>query len=265
MRVSVLIPCLNRHKLVERSLYTLSRQTHPVDVFVIDDGSRPGLEKIAEDAGAIYERIRDPILPDAQDVGGAAQPWRHVYYATDHDFVILTHPEILVPFDAVERMVEQHVSPRRSTPLLYFINKPLLEKIENYPWRKDVHSIQKAPGFMGIWNRWGLYNRHMRQWKHHVCFTGQTREDWDAHNFLPAIDEIGAADDAWLWGIEDALSKKTGISHYVNQIDLTVYHQFHKVSDWSTAGDDLWQSQNYGHDPLRSPRIARIHQASAER
>lgn len=262
MKVSILIPCLNRHKLVERSLYTLSRQTYPADIFVIDDGSRPGLEEIAEEAGAIYERIRDPVLPDAQDSGGSAPPWRHVYFKTDHEFVIITHSEVLVPLDAVERMLDQHKSPRRSTPLLYFINKPILDTIEDYPWRADVHSIQKAPGFMGIWNRWGLYNHQMHQWKHHVCFTGQPRKDWDVHGFIPAIGEAGASDDAWLWGVEDELSRKTGINHHVNQIDLTVYHQFHKVSDWSTAGDDLWYSQNYGQpDPIRSRRISRIHQA----
>ena len=262
MKVSILIPCLNRHKLVERSLYTLSRQTYPADVFVIDDGSRPGLEKIAFNAGVYYERRREPLLPDTPDSGGAAPALRHMYFKTDHDFVIVTHPEVLVPLDAVERMLNQHISPRRSTPLLYFINKPLLERIDEFPWREEVHSIQEEPAFMGIWNRWGFYNREMNQWKHHVCFTGQPREDWDTHDFIKTIDESGASDDAWLWGIEHELSQKTGISHYVNQIDLTVYHQFHAPSSWSVQGNELWYLQNYGYDPLRSKRIERIHQAS---
>jgi len=264
MRVSILIPCLNRHKLVERSLYTLSRQTYPVDIFLVDDGSRPGLEEISEEAGAIYERIRDPLSIDSPSMRGPATSWRHVYDKTDHDFVIVTHPEILVPLDAVERMVEQHVSPRRSTPLLYFLDRNMTKTIEEYPWRENVHCFQEIPEFRGVFNRWGIYNHEMHGWKHHVCFSGQTREDWEMHGFIPIVSH----DDAWLWGAEQDLTEITGINHHVNQIDLTVYHQFHGVTPSSAPGSDLWYLQNYNHPaphgetPPYSARLLRIRRAS---
>lgn len=266
--VAILISCLNRHKLLERSLYMLSRQTVPADIFIIDDGSHPGIEKIALDAGAHYERIRDPILPGTRNTRGPTPGWRHAYYGTDHDFVIISHPEVLVPYDAVERMLDQHQSPRRSSGLLYFLNRPLLATIEDYPWREDLHVLQTMPGFSGVYNRWGLFNRDMWQWKHHVCFSGQTREDWDLHNFLPGAEEFGEADDAWLWGIEDKLSRETGEIHYINQIELVIYHQFHGASRNDALGNDIWFMQNYGQllpKPWLGPcsrRIARIRRAS---
>jgi len=246
----------------------LGRQTVPADIFIVDDGSRPGLEQIALDAGAHYERIRDPILPGTRSTRGPATGWRHAYYRTDHDFVIISHPEVLVPFDAVERMLDQHRSPRRSTPLLYFLNRPLLETMDNYPWREDVHVLQTMPDFSGVYNRWGLFNRDMWQWKHHVCFTGQTREDWDFHNFLPAAEEFGAADDAWLWSVEHRLSQETGVDHHVNQIELVCYHQFHDVFYSNIPGNGIWYRQNYGEllpNSVLGPcsaRIARIRRAS---
>lgn len=260
-KAAVLLACLNRHGLLERTIYTLSRQTYPTDVFILDDGSRPGIEKIAADAGVYYERLRPPLI----NSGGRSPtaPWRYMFKKTDHEFVIVTAQDILVPFDAVERMIDQHESPRRSTPLLYFVNRPLLKHIDDYLWREDVHSLQKAPGFMEIWNRWGYFNRDMNQWKHHVGFTGQLRKDWEEHDFMPE----GVMTDAWLWDVEDDLSRKTGVNHYANQIDLTVYHLFHSVSDQSAGGDNLWYLQNYGslhESPYddRSVRIRRIAEAS---
>ena len=254
MKVSVLIPCLNRHKLIERSLYTLSRQTHPTDVFIIDDGSTPGIEEIASEAGVYYERLRGPIDPDGPDIRPPADAWRHIYFKTDHDFVIITHPEVLVPFDAVERMLDGHQSPRRSTPLLYFLNRKFLEGIDKYNWREDLHCIQEAPGFMHWHNRLGLYNHQMHGWNHHVCFSGQTREDWDIHNFLPPSSDTSVPiDDAYLHGVEHRLTQGTGINHQVHKVDLTVYHQFHGSSFVSGPPNDIWNMQNYGRP---APRVA---------
>jgi len=270
MKVSVLIPCFNRHKLVERSLFTLSRQTYPVDVFLVDDGSRPGLEKIAKDAGVIYERIRDPLPPNSSALRGPATCWNHIYQKTDHDFVIVTHPEILVPFDAVERMIDQHESPRRSTPLLYMLDRKITKSIEEYPWREDVHCFQEISHFRSIYNRWGLYNYDMHTWKHHICFSGQTREDWEICGFIPVLDiaDKGNWDDAWLWAREQEFTERTGINYYVNQIDLTVYHQFHGETICSSPANDIWYMQNYNYPAPHggvvaySPRISRIRSAA---
>ena len=259
MKPAVLIPCIDRHHLLKRTLWTLVRQTVDCDVIVIDDGSRPGLDALVFAAGAQYMKLREPLLPAAQDTRGPSHAWRHAFMMTDNPFVILSSPEILVPLDAVERMLNAHESPRRSTPLLQFINRPLYEKMDTKDWRADVHTLQNFPAFRHLYNRWGLYNHQMHEWKHHVCFTGQTRDDWLVHDFMPA----GCSDDAWLQPMEATLSESTGISHHVNQIDLTVYHLFHEVSPQSALQNDIWLDQNYGPtffnaNPACSPRIARI-------
>lgn len=252
MKVAILIPCLDRHELLERSLYLLSRQTYPCDVFVIDDGSIPGIEEITLDANAYYERLRDPLQNPA-DARMPATALRHMYKQIDHEFVIISPPEVLVPLNAVESMLAQHQSPRRSTTLLYSISRPLMKIIDEYPWKENVHSLQEMPEFMQVYNRIKLRNYQMVQWRHHCAFTGQLREDWEIHDFMPD----GVPDDAWLWDIEDELTKRTGIQHRVNPIDLIVYHQFHKVIACSPKGDRIWRAQNYGDADLPSrPNIS---------
>ncbi len=256
--VAVLIPCIDRHRLLKKSLWTLSRQTVACDVFIIDDGSRPGLAEIADDYGVHYEQLREPLLPEAYDTRGPSHAWRHGFLMTDHDFVILSMPEILVPTDAVERMLDGHQSPRRSTPLLQFINRPLYKLMDTVDWRADVHVLQTLPEFATVHNRWGFFNFNMHEWAHHICFTGQTRDDWLIHDFMPA----GCSDDAWLHPVEDTLTRATGVNHRVHFVDLTVYHLFHEASPQSALQNDLWHEQNFG-GPIPpsgpcSPRIAQI-------
>ena len=163
----------------------------------------------------------------------------------DYEYIIYTSSEILVPDDAVERMRNGHIEGRRSTPLLYFVNRPLLEHVDP----SNPHDIQKHPSFGGVFNRWGLYNYQMSGWKHHVCFTGHTKEGWERLGFPPPRVNYGEGDDAWLWNVENNLGC------HVHQVDLTVYHLFHGENRIGMGGPGIWSEQN---QDARSARLRRV-------
>lgn len=168
---------------------------------------------------------------------GPCAAWYHADIKDHHDFIIYTSDEILVPPDAVKRMRAQHNPELRSTPLLYFINRPHMPFVN----LEDIDAIQQQPDFFNIYSRWGVYNRDMATWKHHVCFTGHTKEGWRKLGFPPPLFEFGEGDDSWLWKREHELGL------YVNQIDLTVYHLFHGKNRQGGEPPAIWQEQNLGY------------------
>ena len=239
MKVSVLIPYFQgRRDLLERTLWLLKRQTYDdYDVLVLDDGSD---ENISELCGGkiIYEKVRDAgARPRSSNTS-----WNHGYRLCDGEFIILTHPEYMSPLDAIEKLVEQYDGSARLEPTAFAIPPKAMSLIDKVDWKNDLDLFQDLPDFWTFATPWGWNNYQAKDWHHHFAFTGQTREAWDIHDFIPVTEQRGM-NDSWLVAVEVELGRPpigTGFA---------VYHQHHERTEAKTWA---WPP------PKRSARIQRI-------
>ena len=217
MKVSVLIPyCQGRRALLERTLWLLKRQTYDdYDVWILDDGSTENISELC-DGKIIYKQVRG--------AGGKKRSaniaWNIGYRICGGEFIILSHPEYMVPLDAIERLVEQYDGNHRLVPTAYAIPEEFLPRIDELDWKTDLDLIQTLPDFWNILTPWGWINEVAKSWHHHFVFTGQTRDAWDTHNFIP---------DTGKWGMNDSwiLAPEHRARRYPIGADFAVYHQHH--------------------------------------
>lgn len=230
--VAVLIGARGRAALLDRSLWTLTRQTNRCITYVADDGTDG--ESIAnvcakhgESNGVFYHRLRSP----GTDLRGQNMAWWWGYEQAkeaDIKYIICSHPEILVPITAVEQMLDEHVENHRSVPTLYCLSAKHQAAIDKLPWKYDIHCLKDLPDFWDYMSHWTVRNKDTAQWKHHFGFCGMYREEWDFYNqpdgFLPKREEI-YFDDAWM------IHEEIKVDRRPNYLEgLEVYHQYH---DWS--------------------------------
>lgn len=217
MDASVLIAHYNRHEQLERSLWLLERQKAlgAYEIIVVDDGSdfTPGLHPGPARGICVRESGSTARSPNLA--------WWAGYEEARGDFIILSHPEIMVPRNAISEMMGQHIPGRRSVPVIYAISpENQRRRIDEVDWKADLHLLQTLPDFMVTVTPWGFPNSEARGWQHHFGFTGQTRAEWDRFGFIPRTDMPGN-DDAWLAHREAAAGCPP------NPVDLAVYHQYH--------------------------------------
>lgn len=255
--VSILIAVHNRADLLRRNLWTLTRQTTPCEIVVVDDGSTEDVEGVAKSAGVEYYRMREPSPPGHPNLRGPNLAWWHGFRRCKGSFIILSHPEILVPLNGVEVMLQEHTPKLRSVPILYFLSKSIQDQIDSVDWKDDVHLIKSLPEFGGVMSHWGYYNHEAPNWRHHVCFTGMLKEDWEAQGFLPEVAEFGN-DDSWLHIYERSIGRK------INKVALEVYHQFHGLTKVHGRPSADWLEQNPGGSTEvgASARLRRIQHGS---
>ena len=243
-RVAVLIAYYgDRHRQFDRSLSMLTRQTYPdVRIYVGDDGADP---PIADLCSRYANVTMIPLRPPSAYQTGANRPWRAGFErakADGCDFVIITHPEILVPTVAVETMLRYHNPGHRSVPVVYGLSRAMSQALDEIPWRDDFAILEHAPGFMAMTQPWGVLNREAAGWRHHVCFSGLETTVWDERGFLPDTD-AWCMDDAWLLPMESSIGKLPWPSPFA------VYHQWH---------ERLYVSE---HPDPHSARLERIRQS----
>ena len=235
MRVSVLIPYFQgRRSLLERTLWLLRSQTYSdYAVWILDDGSD---EKIAELCGSkiIYEKVRGAGAPPR----ASNMAWNHGYKICDGEFIILTHPEYMPPLDGIEKLVRQYDGSARLEPVAFAIPSRFMGQIDKVDWKRDLDAFQTLPDFWAFKTPWGWTNFEARDWHHHFAFTGQTREAWDVHDFIP-VTEVRGMNDSWLVKVEVAMGRPP------RGADFAVYHQHHeRTTEWPF--------------PERSVRVQRI-------
>jgi hypothetical protein len=211
---------------LERSLYLLSRQTFPdYEVLVVEDGYPDpeeawAIEKLClslphvgfiqiRNAGA-YER--SPNLA-----------WLAGYNLSSGDFVVFTHPEVMVPYHAISTMLEDHEPGRRSVPTQYVIpGRKQQYMIDQVDWKSELSYLKSLSGFWSDMGPWGWTNQVATTYAHHFSFTGQTRDEWDEYGVLPATEKPGD-DDSWMHAQE--LSRNRPPKHLES---IEVYHQHHQ-------------------------------------
>lgn len=213
--VSVLIPTYNRSKQLANSLEMLARQTHPCEVWVLDLGGEEEVEALCDYQNVIYERL----APRGSAFAGINNAYNHAYERTRAEYIVLSAPEVLVPSGAVGRILEQHQEGFRSVPVVYWLSQAHTRAMSDLPWRENLDIFKTLPDFGATRGFMGLPNMRASEGRHHICFSGQTRAEWEELGFLPKTVEWN--DDAWL------LARENEAKRYPRLIDLEVYHQYH--------------------------------------
>jgi glycosyltransferase involved in cell wall biosynthesis len=236
MKASVLIPYFQgRRKLLERTLWLLERQSYEdYEVWILDDGSDENIAELCNSTKVIYEKLRDAgAVPRASNMA-----WNHAYERCDGEFIILSHPEYMPPLNAIEKIVDQYDGSARLEPVAYALPSKTGRLIDEIDWKSDLDNLQSIPDFWAFRTPWGWTNYQARNWHHHFAFTGQTREAWDVHDFLPKTDKRGM-NDSWLLPIEIEAGRPPMGANFA------VYHQHHeRTTNWPF--------------PERSARVRRI-------
>ena len=253
MKVSILVPFINRTELLKNSLRTLTTQTYSdTEIILIDDGSPTNeIELLAKELGVIYNRLRgpgaEPRIPN--------KAWLHGYDICRGDFIVLTYAEILVPRNAVERMLARHEELSRNgdsrfpkmeydfqnlgarlIPIQYCLSPEIQAKLDYWFDPENLDQVQDAPGFWEYINHWGWTNKDAAGWRHHCAFTGAPRFFWD---------EIGVCDDTddWITDIENGVTKlQIKKRRRPAAVEFGVYHQYHP---WERPGAPplCWKNQ----------------------
>jgi glycosyltransferase involved in cell wall biosynthesis len=214
---SVLIPYYNRKNALRRSLWLLERQDYSsYDVWIVDDGSEDDVQDFCRLPHIHYLRLR----PSGSKARSPNMAWWEAYKKCEGDFVILTHPEIMVPKNAISKMINAH-NGRRSVPVQYAIPPRAQSRIDVVDWKSSIGNLQRLRGFWGDMGPWGFMNIRAEYWRHHFSFTGQYRLQWDSYGFLPKTETPGG-DDSWM------LAQEAKRQSFPNPINLEVYHQHHE-------------------------------------
>ena len=221
--VSILVPLYNRHSLFNRSLWNLFGQTYrDYEIIVVDDGSDASFEFEYLDGAKAppfrFQRIRPPGSRDR----GPNMAWWEAWRMAEGDFIICTHPEILVPRNAIELMLRYHIPFNRSVPTQYTISGWRQQhRIDRVDWKKNMEALKHLPDFWDEVGRWNYTNRQATEYTHHFSFTGQTREEWERYGFIPETSEPNM-DDSWMR--EQEVAAGFPPTHLPM---IEVYHQWH--------------------------------------
>lgn len=225
MKVAVLISNYNRGDLLERSLWLLGKQTHHCQVFIADCGSEDHWEEIAKEYGAIYEQIKKP----EDQRSGPYFGWLWGYERADADFIILSHPEVMVPINAIELMLKEYEEGRRIAAQPFCLGPYPQIKIDKANWQEDLIHLRELPGFWDYQNYWGYTNYEAEHHYEQFIFTGMMEEDWERIGFLP-----GHPDSEYFLGYEDWLAPiERATDRNCVKASFPVYHQFHS---WDRIG-----------------------------
>lgn len=203
-------------------MWLLSRQTYDnFEALILDDGSD---EKISQLCGGkiIYEKVRGPgSRPRASNMA-----WNHGYRLCDGEFIILGHPEYMMPLDAISRLVEKYDGSARLEPVALAIPALAMHKLNEVNWQKNLGVLNTLPEFWTAVTPWGWTNKEAASWCHHFAFTGQTREAWDVTDFIPETTERHM-NDSWMVKVEVEMGRPPMCA------DFAVYHQHHeRTTEW---------------------------------
>jgi SAM-dependent methyltransferase len=246
LKVSVLSSAFNRGDLLDRALATYAKQTFDSrywEYVLVDDGSTDSTRQVADKWASAGLPIR--VLDAAEDLGCRKEPgkWRdgskprNAGSTQCHgEVLICTHPEIMVPPDALEVAYEsvQHHPAAWHTAIPYWLPPGDMDAVS---WHTDLPALRALPGFYA--NNWpdpveGLDYRNQNQ---------ERRRTWESEVWF-AIDMaiwrgIGGFREFDVWGPVDidfmnrrkAIGIPTGIltspQSEAPSGSLMVYHQWH--------------------------------------
>jgi N-acetylglucosaminyl-diphospho-decaprenol L-rhamnosyltransferase len=106
VKVSVVIPTFDARDLLERALESLERQTLPVDIVVVDNGSRDGTRAMV---GQRFPAVQ--VIESDRNLGFGRAVNRGVAAAGAAEVIVLVNNDTVCAPDFVERIVEPFSDP----------------------------------------------------------------------------------------------------------------------------------------------------------
>lgn len=98
-KIAVLIPCYNESKTIKKVIEDFKRELPEATIYVYDNNSKDGTDKIAREAGAIvrYERKQ-----------GKGNVIRSMFRDIDAECYIMTDGDDTYPSEMLEKCVKQY-------------------------------------------------------------------------------------------------------------------------------------------------------------
>ena len=242
MKVSILVPFYgNRYYQLKRSLPFLCNQTYKnYEILLLDDGKQRDEDRSPDDLVEKGGKIRHIKLREGKvPIRSSNMALREGYRLSEGDFIIASQPELLIPYNAVETMVNGNLE-RRNVATQYHLTNIQVNYLFGdgivSGWMDDFNKIKDVPDFMATLTPWLYTNLHAPKYRYHFSFSGSTKERFGEY-LIPATNE---------WMMEDCwvLAKEGEAGEPPVPIDIEVYHQEHE--------------RVYGTIPEYSVRIQRI-------
>lgn len=245
IKVSILIPFYgNRYYQLKRSLPFLLNQSYDnYEILLLDDGKQRDEDRSLAfppfNGGKIkHIKLREGKVP----IRSSNTSLREGFRLSKGDFIISSQPELLIPHNAVEKMVNGNFE-RRNVATQYHLTHIQVNHLfgdgENgiaSGWMDDFNKIKNLPDFMSTLTPWNYTNFYAPGYRNHFSFCGLTKKRFKEY-LIPATDEF-MKEDVWV----HARELKAG--EPAVPIDIEVYHQEHE--------------RVYGTRPEYSVRIQRI-------
>ena len=197
----------------------------------MDDGAGDGLPKLKKPFRCFK------IRADNSHSRSPNTALRYGFSKCSGDFIIVGQPELLVPYDAVERMLILSDMSRRNVAVQYHLNaEQVYHLFLMVGWEQDFEKIKFISNFMQTRTPWGYTNAEAPNYRNHFSWSGSIRERFKEY-MIPNTEE---------WGVEDVYvhAKELENGEPCLPIDIEVYHQEHE--------------RVYGTIPEYSVRIKRI-------
>lgn len=142
MRISVIIPCYNVERYVERAVRSVLVQTHPdIELIVVDDGSTDGTR---ERLRALKEELGDRITVLEQENRGACAARNTGLAKATGDFVqFLDADDVLLPSKLAH---QASVAERSGRPALVIGSSRIIDPVGN-----TVRTVVQQPGDRDPW------------------------------------------------------------------------------------------------------------------
>jgi len=245
IKVSILIPFYgNRYYQLKRSLPFLCNQTYKnYEVLLLDDGKQRDEDRSPDDLVEKGGKIRHIKLREGKvPIRSSNMALREGYKLSKGDFIIPSHPELLIPYNAVEIMVKGNLE-RRNVATQYHLTNIQVNRLFGdggdgivSGWMDDFNKIKGLSDFMSTLTPWNYTNFHAAGYRNHFSFCGSTKERFGEY-LVPMTNE---------WLMEDIWvhAKELKAEEVAVPIDIEVYHQEHE--------------RVYGTRPEYSVRIQRI-------
>lgn len=237
--LSIVFSTYNRAHLLRRSFECYARQTDMTfEILVLDDASQDdtqGLVRSFEDRIPLrYVPLTDKKPGEWRD---AAAVINRGITMSQGEFVCITHPEVMLCFDGVEKLRREMRERPEDVLMLrtYYLTRGMQERLDEVPWKDDFYAVRQIPGFYEklepLYEEESLaklmndfctpnYTDEAQVWNSWV-FAGMTRPLWKRFGGLTEFDSWGSTDIDFHYR-RDAMGLRT-----VTPGDIYVIHQNH--------------------------------------
>ena len=243
-KVSILISTWNRQWQLARSLECLARQEwKEFEVLIMDDGSTQDLTPFF-DLFSNFLQLKTFRAERNSWRSCPSRAYKNMLPKTKGEVVVITHPEMMLHFDAVQSLYDGCMDKELEDAYYYSLNKPeeltgdwiwmslkpqfiytsyygMLDLVD---WHTNVENVWKLPGFMDIIGFSGRPNSVHVEWEEYPWwFVGAAKRDCPVWEEMPIIDGHGTID-MWLisyrekYNFIEIASKKPMCLHQPHQL-----------------------------------------------